>query len=161
PNEPYLNNLIAQKKINVATNYFAIGHPSLTNYLEVVGGSNFGVRSDNPPAWHDTNCQPNLATGIVNADDDVPGLGPALVDTGNVCPSAGVGLAAATPAMDVWNEVVPPQFAYLADIDGVKSVAAKQTEGKTIADQLVGAGLSWKSYQESLPLTGADKVNYS
>ena len=47
PNEPYLNSLIANKQVNLATNYFAIGHPSLTNYLEVVGGSNFGVRSDN------------------------------------------------------------------------------------------------------------------
>src|SRR5215472_14255576 len=37
------------KSANSATNYFAVGHPSLTNYLEVVGGSNFGVRSDNNP----------------------------------------------------------------------------------------------------------------
>ena len=41
PNEPYLNSLIANKKVNLATNYFAIGHPSLTNYLEVVGGFEF------------------------------------------------------------------------------------------------------------------------
>lgn len=49
PNEPYLNSLISGKKVNLATNYFAVGHPSLTNYLEVVGGSNFGIRSDNSP----------------------------------------------------------------------------------------------------------------
>lgn len=54
-----------------------------------------------------------------------------------------------------------PQFPYLADLDGVKSVPAAATEGKTIGDQLVRAGLSWKSYQESLPITGADLVNYS
>jgi len=29
---------------NTATSYFAVAHPSLTNYLEVVGGSNFGVQ---------------------------------------------------------------------------------------------------------------------
>src|SRR5580704_14573171 len=52
PNEPYLNSLIASKKVNLATNYFAVGHPSLTNYLEIVGGSNFGIRSDNHPDWH-------------------------------------------------------------------------------------------------------------
>ena len=69
PNEPYLNSLIANKKVNLATNYFAVGHPSLTNYLEIVGGSNFGVRSDNPPDWHNATCSPNMATGIVNADD--------------------------------------------------------------------------------------------
>jgi hypothetical protein len=39
--------------------------------------------------------------------------------------------------------------------------AAKNTVGKTIADQLAAAGLTWKSYQESVPPTGADKVNYS
>jgi hypothetical protein len=54
PNEPYLNSLISGKNVNLATNYFAVGHPSLTNYLEVVGGSNFGIRSDNPPAWGTT-----------------------------------------------------------------------------------------------------------
>ena len=50
PNEPYLNGLISSGKVSLATNYFAVGHPSLTNYLEVVGGSNFAVRSDNSPA---------------------------------------------------------------------------------------------------------------
>jgi phosphatidylinositol-3-phosphatase len=43
----------------------------------------------------------------------------------------------------------------------VKSVPAASTSGKTIGDQLARAGLTWKSYQEDLPLTGADKVNYS
>ena len=161
PNEPYLNSLIANKKVNVATNYFAVGHPSLTNYLEIVGGSNFGVRSDNAPSWHDTTCTPNLATGIVNADNNA-GQTTIPVDTGTVCPIAGVGQDAETPAVDNWNEVTLPQFPYLADIDGVKSVpAARNIEGRSIADQLVQAGLTWKSYQEDLPLTGADGVNYS
>ena len=62
PNEPYLNSLIASGKVNLATNYFAVGHPSLTNYLEVVGGSNFGVRSDNAPGWGSTSCTPNIAS---------------------------------------------------------------------------------------------------
>ncbi len=84
PNEPYLNSLIANKKVNLAANYFAIGHPSLTNYLEVVGGSNFGIRSDNPPAWG-ANCSANLETGIVNADN-AGGNAPVQVDTGNICP---------------------------------------------------------------------------
>ena len=39
--------------------------------------------------------------------------------------------------------------------------AGGATKGKTIGDQLVRAGLSWKSYQEDLPITGADLVNYS
>ena len=160
PNEPYLNSLIANKEVNLATNYFAVGHPSLTNYLEIVGGSNFGVRSDNAPSWHNATCTPNLATGIVNADN-AAGQTTIPVDTGAVCPIAGVGMDAETPAVDNWNEVTLPQFPFLADIDGLKSVPAEKSEGKTIADQLVRAGLSWKSYQEDLPLSGADGVNYS
>ena len=82
-------------------------------------------------------------------------------ETGNVCPIAGTGQDAETPAVDNWNEVTLPTFPYLADIDGVKSVPAAATKGKTIGDQLVRAGKSWKSYQENLPITGADGVNYS
>jgi hypothetical protein len=163
PNAPYLNGLIASKKVNLATNYFAVGHPSLTNYLEIVGGSNFGVRSDNNPDWHNGTCSPNLATGTVNADN-YGGNPPSniTVQGGPVCPIAGVGTDADTPAVDNWNEVNPPLFNYLADIDGLKSVPASKTiEGKTIADQLVHAGLSWKSYQEDLPLSGADGVNWT
>ena len=166
PNEPYLNGLIAGKKVNLATNYFAVGHPSLTNYLEIVGGSNFGVRSDNSPNWHNTNCTTNLATGIVNADDAggsfvPPVQAPVPFESGSVCPIAGTGMDAVTPAVDNWNEVASPDFLFLADIDGVKSVPAASTSGKTIGDQLVTKGLSWKSYQESLPFAGADGVNFS
>jgi phospholipase C len=39
--------------------------------------------------------------------------------------------------------------------------AAANTVGKTIADQLVAAHLSWKTYQESLPPSGAAGVNNS
>src|SRR5271157_1483176 len=41
PSLPYINELVGNA--NIATNYFAIAHPSLNNYLEIVGGSNFGV----------------------------------------------------------------------------------------------------------------------
>jgi hypothetical protein len=160
PNEPYLNSLIASGKVNLATNYFAIGHPSLTNYLEIVGGSNFGVRSDNAPNWGSTSCSPNIVTGIVNADN-AGGNAPVAIETGTVCPIAGTGKDAGTPAVDNWNEVTPGVFPYLADIDGLKSVPAASTVGKSIADQLVEAGLSWKSYQEDLPLGPVFGVNFS
>ncbi len=159
PNEPYLNSLIAKGQLNLATNYFAIGHPSLTNYLEIVGGSNFGVRSDNAPNWGSTSCSPNIVTGVVNADNG-GGNAPVPVDTGTICPISGSGKDAQTPAVDVWNEVGGP-FVSLADIDGVKSVPAAHTMGKTIGDQLADAGMSWKSYQESLPLGSIFGVNYS
>ena len=77
PNEPYLNNLIAQRKVNLATNYFAIGHPSLTKYLEVVGASNFGVINDDSPDWHNTNCVSTIDSGIP-ADETLVEIRPTM-----------------------------------------------------------------------------------
>jgi hypothetical protein len=160
PDEPFVNQLISSGEASYATNYFAVAHPSLTNYLEIVGGSNFNVLSDNAPNWHSaTPCTPNLASNVPNVDNDAGIAG--NFDTGTICPIAGTGADAATPAIDNYNETEPP-FPYLANIDGVKSIPALQhVQGMTIADQLAGAGGTWKSYQESLPLSGADKVNYS
>jgi hypothetical protein len=149
PNAPFINALA--RTGNLATNYFGVGHPSLTNYLEVVGGSNFGVQSDNSPDWHSTSCINNLATGIANSDNP---------PSPDICPIAGSGTDAATPAIDTSNEVqgTPGEL----NIDGVQSIpAASNISGKTIADQLYEARSSWKSYQENLPLDGADRVNYS
>ena len=161
PAMPFINAQISKGEVNLAGNYFAVGHPSLTNYLEIVGGSNFGVRSDNPPDWHNRTCQPNLATGVVNADND-SGNAPYPIESNDVCPISGSGTDAPTEAVDSWNETSPPVFNYLANIDGIQSVpAARNTSGKTIADQLVKAGLSYKSYQESLPLAGANNVTNS
>jgi hypothetical protein len=70
----------------------------------------------------------------------------------------GTGTDAATPAIDYSNETtgLPSDI----DIDGTLFYAANpNTIGKTIADQLVAAGRTWKSYQEDLPPTGADGVN--
>ena len=162
PNEPYLNSLIANKKVNLATNYFAVGHPSLTNYLEIVGGSNFGVRSDNPPDWHDTTCTPNIVTGIVNADNSrgtTCRAGPGRY--GEICPIAGRGQDAETPAVDNWNEVTCRTFPFLADIDGVKSVPAAPTEGKTIGDQLVRGRIELEELPGKSADPRADLVNYS
>jgi phosphatidylinositol-3-phosphatase len=149
PNAPFTNQYA--KAANSATNYFAVAHPSLTNYLEVVGGSNFGVLSDNDPDWHSTSCVTNLASGVPDTDNPA---------SPNICPIAGSGTDAATPAVDTTNEVqgTPGEN----NIDGVKSIpAASGIDGKTIGDQLVAAGHNWKSYQESLPTTGADLVTYS
>src|SRR5580693_2369983 len=44
PNAPYITSYAATA--NLANNYWAVGHPSLTNYLETVGGSNFGIVND-------------------------------------------------------------------------------------------------------------------
>ena len=149
PNAPFINEYA--RTANLATNFFAIGHPSLTNYLEVVGGSNFGVQSDNDPDWHNAGCIPSLQSGVANTDNP---------PSPSVCPIAGVGRDAATPAKDTVNEISNPGEV-LNNIDGVQSIPAAYTSGKTIGDQLVAFGKRWKSYQESLPASGADRVNYS
>lgn len=153
PDTPFANSYA--NSANTATNYFAVAHPSLTNYLEVVGGSNFGVQSDNNPDWHNATCTTNLASATANTDNPA---------SPNVCPIFGTGTDAATPAIDCTNETTcaPGSNAGENNIDGVKSIeAAKNISGKTIADQLVAAGLTWKTYQESLPPAGADGVNFA
>jgi hypothetical protein len=152
PNAPFVNSYM--HSANAANNHFAVGHPSLTNYLEIVGGSNFGVRSDNAPDWHNNTCTPNLQTSPLSTNLDTPNSGP-------VCPIDGTGTDAATPALDPsGNECTAP--CTLVDVDGKLGYdAAPNTVGKTIADQLTEQGLTWKSYQESLPPSGADNVTYS
>ncbi len=148
PSAPFANKYM--QSANAANNYFAVAHPSLTNYLEVAGGSNFGILNDNSPDWHNTNCVTNLASGITHFDNDsVPN-----------CPIWGTGTDAATPVFDFSNETAPPAITEVTEIDGIQSIpAATNISGKTIADQLVERGMSWKSYQESLPAAGADGVN--
>ena len=169
PAMPYINKLISNHQVNLATQYYAVGHPSLTNYLELVGGSNFGIRADNPPDWHNVNCTPDIVGHTLNADNLAPagalpnGVKQDINPGDNeadapVCPVAGSGVDAATPVLDTWNENGGP-FLALADIDGTKGVNAASTVGETIADQLAQHGLSWRSYQESLPNSGADGVN--
>ncbi len=149
PNAPFINRYA--QSTNRATNYFAIAHPSLTNYLEVVGGSNFGVHSDNDPDFHNSSCLPNLATATENTDNPA---------SSSICPIAGTGTDAATPALDLINETQGPPGE--VNIDGTRSIAAASgISGKTIGDQLAEAHKSYKSYQESLPVSGADLVTYS
>ena len=149
PNAPFINQYAQQA--NLATNYFAVAHPSLTNYLETVGGSNFGVLSDNAPDWHNASCSTNLSSGVANTDNPPS---PAI------CPISGSGTDAATPVLDCTNEVSGPPCEI--NIDGTHSyAAASSTLGITIADQLAAAGKSWKTYQENLPMTGPDLVDYS
>jgi len=148
PNAPFINSYALSA--NLATNYFAVAHPSLTNYLEVVGGSNFGVLDDNAPDWHDASCTTNLASGIPNYESS----------PNNICPIAGSGTEAPTPALDCSNEVSGPPCDI--NIDGVMSYPASTgTLGITIADQLAAANKTWKTYQEDLPQTGPDTINYS
>jgi phosphatidylinositol-3-phosphatase len=156
PDAPFANQYA--NFANSTTNYFAVGHPSSTNYLEIVGGSNFGVRSDNAPDWHNPNCTPNLGPPPTT-NTDFPA-------SSSICPIAGTGTDAETPAVDTTNEcpnpdVLDPCPPGLISIDGSSIPAASNTVGKMIGDQLAEKGRRWKSYQESLPITGADGIAYS
>ncbi len=147
PYMPFINQEAAEA--NLATNYFAVAHPSLTNYLEIVGGSNFGILTDKSPNWGSTTCVSTLRGGPSNENSS---------DTA-ICPVSGVGIDEATPALDTTNETtgLPGDI----NLDGTHSYPPARTVGKTIADQLTEAGLTWKTYQESLPLTGAYGVGTS
>jgi len=151
PDAPFIHEYM--KHVNVGRNYFAVAHPSLTNYLETVGGSNFGVLNDNSPAWH-SDCASNLSTGVTSFDNSTP------PNNLPICPIWGTGTDAATPAIDYSNETSGPPGDY--NIDGTLAIPPSTAiDGKTIADQLFAAGKSWKSYEESLPPNGAEFINYS
>jgi hypothetical protein len=47
---PYTNSLASQ--CGVATNYRAVTHPSLPNYIAATSGDYWGIADDNPPASH-------------------------------------------------------------------------------------------------------------
>src|SRR5450631_4751892 len=110
PNAPFINQYV--RTANLAINYFAIGHPSLTNYLEIVGGSNFGVLTDSNTDWHNLTCIPNIVAKTVNTDNP---------PSPNICPISGVGRDAETPVVDSTNETTgfPPEN----DIDGIQHVS--------------------------------------
>ena len=116
----------------------------------MVGGSNFGVQTDNAPDWHDHSCLTNLATGVP-ATDNPP--------SPNICPISGSGTDGATPAIDYSNETQGPPGTI--NVDGkVSYPAVTTTLGETIAEQLVANGKTWKTYQEDMP-ANPNKVNYS
>ncbi len=87
---PYINSLAHQ--YGVAANYYGITHPSLPNYLELLGGSTFGIKTDCSP--HPASCHvnaPNLVDQLERAHkswraymEDMPG--PCFV--GNAYPYA-------------------------------------------------------------------------
>ena len=121
-NAPYINQFA--RTANLATNYFAVGHPSLTNYLEIVGGSNFGIHNDNYPDWHGAMPGKDRNEPIAGEGTDLPTIA--------VMAPFGVALPAA------------------------------RYRGTQIGDQLVAHGQRWKTYQQSVPESGAvDGVDYS
>ena len=151
PGAPFINGYA--KVANDATNYFAVGHPSAPNYLEIVGGSNFGLASNSWPDWAGKGCVDNApgGKGCHNAATPIgdPGSDNPLVATAensSQCNGEIRGSGAPTPNNCALHDYPSAPFT-----------------PKSIADQLVAQHLSWKTYQESLPTvdSGLFGVNYS
>ena len=53
PSAPYINQVAGE--CGLATNYSAISHPSLPNYIALTSGSTQGITDDNPPSSHPLN----------------------------------------------------------------------------------------------------------
>jgi len=148
---PFLN--AYAKVANQGTNYFAVGHPSAPNYLELTGGSNFGVPNDYWPNWVGTGCIDNSpgSSGCVNAVTPI-----ALAGFDNPV------VATATSATQCNGQITlsgPP----VTNNCALHDYPAALFTPKSIADQLVENHRTWKSYQESLPAVepGVAQINYS
>jgi hypothetical protein len=164
PNAPYINWYV--NIANQATNYFAVGHPSAPNYLEIVGGSNFNLTNDFWPVWVNLGCVDNSpgSTGCNGAFTPIsaPGFDNPLPATAN-----------SGPAPNGCNGQLSFTGPPVANNCALYNYPSMLFTPKSIADQLVATGRVWKTYQESLPtvpLTGGNPpplplppfgVNYS
>jgi len=137
-----------------ATNYYGVGHPSAPNYLEIVGGSNFGLSNDYWPAWVNGGCVDNApgSTGCVNALTPISVAG---VDNTVV--------ATATSSTQCNGQVKITVSA--TNNCALYTYTSTSFTPKSIADQLVAAGKTWKAYEADLPMTESvatvDGINYS
>lgn len=142
PYAPFINWYV--NVANQATNYFAVGHPSAPNYLEIVGGSNFGLTGDYWPNWVNLGCVDNETTsGCGNAFTPINlrGMDNAVPQTVN---SGGCnGQVTFTTGTAVQYNCA------------LYTYNSTTFTPKSIADQLVAAKKTWKTYQESLPIVGS------
>jgi hypothetical protein len=65
-NAPYINNVLLPQASH-CEQYYAIGHPSLPNYLWLEAGTNFGINNDNPPSSNHQSTANHLVTLLNNA----------------------------------------------------------------------------------------------
>jgi hypothetical protein len=153
PNAPFIN--AYAKAANQATNYFAVGHPSAPNYLEIIGGSNFNLTSDYWPNWPGKGCVDNdsKSTGCANAFTPIsdPGMDNPLVATATNASQCNGEVELSSSAPPIPNNCA------------VRDYPSAPFTPKSIADQLVAQHLNWKSYQQSLPTiaSGVFGVNYA
>ena len=150
-NAPFIN--AYAKVANQATNYFAVGHPSAPNYLEIVGGSNFGVPNDFWPNWVNKGCIDNApgSTGCNNAVTPI-----AVAGFDNAVVATATNSSQCNGQVTITGTPTPNNCA-------LRNYPAAFYTPKSIADQLVAKHKSWKTYQESLPTVepGVFGINYS
>jgi len=152
PNAPFINQYAQQ--VNQATDYFAVGHPSAPNYLEIVGGSNFGLTSDYWPVWiNGFGCVDNEpSSGCAHAFTpiSVSGLDNPVVAT-------------AGTAKDCNGQITLGGNPPVTNNCALRDYPAAPFTPESMADQLVARGKTWKTYQESLPniVPGVFGVNFS
>ncbi len=151
PNAPFINAFA--KVANRASNYFAVGHPSAPNYLEVMGGSNFGVPNDYWPNWVNLGCIDNApnSTGCENAITPI-----AVAGLDNAVVATATNDSQCNGQLTITGAPVPNNCA-------LYDYPSTYYTPKSIADQLVETGRRWKTYQESLPTVqpGVFGINYS
>jgi len=61
PSAPYLSTLAGE--CGIATDYSAVSHPSLPNYIAATSGSTWGIADDGPPASHPVS-RPSIFTQV-------------------------------------------------------------------------------------------------
>jgi phosphatidylinositol-3-phosphatase len=152
PNAPFINKY--GPTVNQATNYFAVGHPSAPNYLEITGGSNFGITGDYWPVW---------ANGF-GCQDNAPSSGCGSAFTPILLPGVdNPVVATATTSTDCNGQISLGGNSPVPNNCALRNYPAATFTPKSIADQLVEKGKSWKTYQESLPtvVPGVFGINYS
>jgi len=152
PDAPFINSYVA--KVNHATNYFGVGHPSAPNYLEIVGGSNFGVNNDVWPNWTNGEGCVDNAPGSTGCNGAFTPISTPGVDNGVV--------ATATTSTQC-NGQITLSGSPAPNNCALRDYPAHAFTPQTIADQLTARGLTWKAYEESLPIVtpGVFGINYS
>lgn len=153
PNAPFINSYA--HVANQATQYFAVGHPSAPNYLEIAGGSNFGLTNDFWPNWVNTGCVDN-APGSTGCNGAFTPIASAGHDNAVV--------ATATNSSQCNGQItVAPGTTAVPNNCALRDYPSASFTPRSIANQLVAKHKSWKSYQESLPTVspGVFGVNYS
>lgn len=97
PKAPYINRMA--HTYNLATQYHAVTHPSLPNYVALIAGDYFGIHSDAYPAWGGKG-------GGLFSRRIAPLSGPTIADQ----------LVAARLTWKIYEEDLPPGGAYGVDI---------------------------------------------